>query len=230
MPSESWGECWGDQFLQPTGPRTPAPGSIGQCPTKADVQNHKPLMNLIVNFLFCSVFAWLTWSSTTWILVFTYHGWTQHQSWLVGFLFSHTGWSTNWEALAGFNFNKKTYRNIEETIMDNNRRSHNSHMAHLSACITSLNTHITSLYSNVDTIKTEIWPIWQCIFGCYSRTSSVERNMRNETAHGGNIIADINQDLCENTNLPPPKCQPQTLWACFGAVCCPFTPSSNGHW
>lgn len=108
-----------------------------------------------------------------------------------------------------FIFNNKTYRNIEGMIMDQDRRSCNTHMAYLSACIDSLNTHITSLDSNVDTIKTEIWPIQQGILDCSSRTSAVERNTRNETAHGGNIIADINQYLCKYTKLPPPKCQPQ---------------------
>src|SRR5699024_8448435 len=60
---------------------------------------------------------------------------------------------------------------------------------------------IAKLNSNLDTLNTNLWPIRQAVLE--GDTSIAARNTRNETAHGGNVIADVELiGFMEKVDLP----------------------------
>lgn len=71
-----------------------------------------------------------------------------------------------------FDSDNKIYGNIQGVLMENNWRT--------LARIERLNSHVSRINSNIDMIKTEIWPIWQGILDDHTRTRAVKRRRHME--------------------------------------------------
>lgn len=82
-----------------------------------------------------------------------------------------------------FDHEHKIFGNAEGLIMEKDRRS-------LAGQSERQNGDIAQLKESMNTIKMmDIWPIRQGVLD--GRSSTSERNFRNETAHGGGILTDI---------------------------------------
>lgn len=82
-----------------------------------------------------------------------------------------------------FDCENKVFGNMEEVVMETDKTS-------IASQIEEQKRHIMNLNVKLDTTaRSDISPIRQGVLD--GNTSIVDRNIRNETAHGGNILVDI---------------------------------------